>query len=262
MTERLKRLQRHYDLVPDGILGPVTLTAIERAAGLEPPRSLRVSRKSIEMIVRFEISSETHYRRELMSPIWPGGASGVTIGVGYDLGYRTWKQVERDWKRLVSCGDLDEIVDCSGLTGENAEDCLDTTELLRSVKISLEAARQVFYAVSLPEYAKRTRRAFPGVKLLPADAQGALLSLVYNRGTAMGGARRREVKQIREKCRLLLIGRILATLALTEIAAEIREMKRLWRGKNLDGLIKRREKEARLVEGSDREYGPEELVSL
>jgi GH24 family phage-related lysozyme (muramidase) len=32
------------------------------------------------------------------------------------------------------------------------------------------------------------------------------------------------------------------------IAAEIRNMKRLWQGKGLDGLIERRESEARLVE--------------
>jgi len=33
-----------------------------------------------------------------------------------------------------------------------------------------------------------------------------------------------------------------------EIANEIRKMKRLWIDKNMDGLVKRREAEARLVE--------------
>jgi GH24 family phage-related lysozyme (muramidase) len=32
------------------------------------------------------------------------------------------------------------------------------------------------------------------------------------------------------------------------IAKEIRSMKRLWEGKGLDGLLKRREKEANMVE--------------
>ena len=34
---------------------------------------------------------------------------------------------------------------------------------------------------------ERTRAAFPGVDALPADAQGALVSLVYNRGPGMTG---------------------------------------------------------------------------
>jgi GH24 family phage-related lysozyme (muramidase) len=32
------------------------------------------------------------------------------------------------------------------------------------------------------------------------------------------------------------------------IAREIRSMKRIWEGKNMDGLIKRREEEAKMVE--------------
>ncbi len=259
ITTRLKRLQRHYGLSPDGILGPVTLTALERAAGLDLPWSLKVSRKSIDMIVRIEISSAAYYRRELMNPTWPGGASGVTVGIGYDLGYRTWKQINRDWRDHLGRSELGQLTQCQEITGENARDWLRTTWALRSVEIPLEAAREVFYGSTLPEYAKRTRRAFPGVELLPADAQGALLSLVYNRGTAMGGARREEMKSIR----LVLESPAAGTkYQLLVIADRVRAMKRLWLGKNLDGLLRRREKEAVLVEKSDREYGPEELVAL
>jgi len=37
---------------------------------------------------------------------------------------------------------------------------------------------------------------------------------------------------------------------LQDIANQLRSMKRLWEGKGLDGLIKRREDEAELVESS------------
>jgi len=263
---RLKRLQGHYGLRPDGILGPATLTAFETAAGLEVPSSLSsllVSRKSISAIVRFEIGSAAHYRRELTAPGWPGGASGVTVGIGYDLGHQKQKQrIEAVWKQYIAPWELEELLDCAGLTGGAAETWLRTTRLLRDVEIPLEAAREVFYRRTLPDYAKKTRRAFPGVEHLSADAQGALLSLVYNRGTSMSGERRREMRQIRESCRRLSAGRILQTLARTEIAAAIREMRRLWIGKNLDGLMRRREKEAVLVEWSDREYAVGEVVAL
>lgn len=257
--ERLKRLQSHYGLSPDGILGPVTLTALEKAAGLDPPWSLKVSRKSISMIVRLEIGSAAYYRRELMNPTWPGGASGVTIGVGYDLGYRTWLQIDSDWGKHVPSWELEELSASAGFTGDEAENRLGGIRMLRRMEIPLEAAREVFYRRTLPEYAKKTRRAFPGVEFLPADAQGALLSLVYNRGTSMIGARRREMYEIKEWLRNQDGG---FALILNLVGSEIRAMKRLWVGKNLAGLMKRREKEALLVEGSDREYGPEELVEL
>ena len=47
---------------------------------------------------------------------------------------------------------------------------------------------------------------------------------------------------------------------LDAIAAEIESMKRLWVGKGLDGLLKRRDSEARLVKNSVRDYNTEELV--
>lgn len=260
---RLKRIQRRYSLNPDGILGPVTLTALERAAGLDPPWSLRVSRKSIEMIAQFEIISAANYRRNLMHPIWPGGTSGVTIGLGYDLGYRTRRQIEHDWIHDWKCCApilyLDELMDCAGKKGDIAEDWLAATGLLRGIEIPLEVAREVFYVTSLPEYAKRTRKAFPGVELLPADAQGALLSLVYNRGASMSGARRHEMAEIR---RIIDGHETGPPYYLKMIADKIRAMKRLWIGKNLGGLLKRRDKEALLVERSDREYETSELVSL
>lgn len=46
------------------------------------------------------------------------------------------------------------------------------------------------------------------------------------------------------------------------IAAEIISMKRFWQGKGLDGLLHRRDDEAKLVQGAKRSYLPEELVML
>lgn len=258
--DRLKRIQRRYGLSEDGVLGPVTLTALERAAGLDPPWSLRVSRKSIEMIVRFEIVSAAYYRKTLMRPTWPGGASGVTIGIGYDLGYRTKKQIERDWRSHVVSFNLNALSLCAGVKGDGADARLKVHMSLGQIDdITLEAAREVFYVTSLPEYAKRTRKAFPGVELLPADAQGALLSLVYNRGASMSGARRHEMAEIR---RIIDGHETGPPYYLKMIADKIRAMKRLWIGKNLGGLLKRRDKEALLVERSERDYWPEQLVSL
>jgi GH24 family phage-related lysozyme (muramidase) len=56
-----------------------------------------------------------------------------------------------------------------------------------------------------------------------------------------GEDRRREMRAIRDA---------VADEDLQEIADQLRSMKRLWEGKNLDGLLTRREAEAQLVESA------------
>ena len=106
-------------------------------------------------------------------------------------------------------------------------------------RIKSADAKQVFLERSVPKYQAQTQQAFPGVDALPADAQGALFSLVYNRGTSMNGDSRKEMRAIRDA---------VPNGDLQEIANQLRAMKRLWVNKGLDGLLKRRDAEADLVE--------------
>jgi GH24 family phage-related lysozyme (muramidase) len=55
----------------------------------------------------------------------------------------------------------------------------------------------------------------------------------------MEGPRRAEMRAVRDA---------VAVQDLAEIAAQLRAMKRLWEGQGLDGLLRRREAEAQLVE--------------
>jgi len=167
---------------------------------------------------------------------WPGGDSGVTIGLGYDLGYESAGDFQNDWQPCLSDGDFTTLSQCIGLKGTNAKaKCAD----LKSIKIKSSDAQKVFLERSVPKYQAQTQQAFPGVDALPADAQGALFSLVYNRGTSMNGDSRKEMRAIRDA---------VPNGDLQEIANQIRAMKRLWEGKGLDGLLKRRDAEADLVE--------------
>ena len=45
------------------------------------------SKESIEKIIEWEIGDRAYYNKYLSHFTWPGGASGVTVGFGYDLGY-------------------------------------------------------------------------------------------------------------------------------------------------------------------------------
>jgi GH24 family phage-related lysozyme (muramidase) len=179
---------------------------------------------------------------------WPGGASGITLGFGYDLGHVHPEELRQDWRGHLAPEILDRLAPACFLRGRAAA---AAAPRLADITVTRAAAVTVFLERSLPLYERRTREAFgPGLELLPPDAQGALCSLVYNRGDHLVGDRRREMRAIRESCdRLSQAPNPEAVhAACTEIAGALRAMKRLWVGQGLDGLLARREAEARLVE--------------
>ena len=256
-TERLKVIQRRLGVDDDGILGPDTLTRIESVIDeilgpleTEPEYSLIVSREGLSQIVQFEISSERYYKKRLSRPIWPKGDSGITIGIGYDLGYHSKTQIKKDWKGRISDTELEELADVTGLKGEAANAVLSTVSHIR---VPLEGANEVFYTSTLPTYARLARKAYPGVEKLPADAQAMLLSLVFNRGAKMSGNKRREMKAIQP---------LVVDKDLDGIAEQIRLMKRLWNKTELPGLHTRRDKEAQMIANARTDYHPSELVSI
>ncbi len=256
-SERIKNIQRRLGLKDDGIIGPVTLTRLEavldQALGPsveEPLHNLLVSQKGIDLLVEFEISSETYYNRRLRHPVWPGGASGITIGIGYDLGYNSPAQIRREWQGRIADRELEALQAVARKRGDEARALLDTVGW---VDVPLEAARKVFFTSTLPKYALMTREAYPGVEKLPADAQAMLLSLVYNRGTRMSGSSRREMKEIQD---------LVPRADLAAIALQVRAMKRLWDKQALAGLHTRRDKEAAMIESAAHPYPPADLVQV
>ena len=118
----------------------------------------------------------------------------------------------------------------------------------RDITVTRGQADAVFIGATLPKYRQLTRLALAHVDELPLDAAGAMVSLIYNRGSRMVDLRpgdRREMRAIRA---VLADGMQCGDLAV--IAAQLRKMKRLWIGKGVDGLLARREAEARSVESA------------
>jgi GH24 family phage-related lysozyme (muramidase) len=192
-----------------------------------------LSDKARDLIFKFE---------DLDQPSeWPGGESGITIGIGYDLGFATADQFRGDWGDCLPAEHCDTLCGVLGLTGQKAK---ARAAELKAIRIDRTAAEKVFMERSVPDAQKQTEAAFPGVDKLPPDAQGALVSLIYNRGPRMTDRDpktqdRREMRAIREAVR---------QGDLQGIAAQLRSMKRLWEGKKMGGLLKRRDAEADLVE--------------
>jgi hypothetical protein len=191
------------------------------------------SQAAIDLIIACEITSPEYYNRIECHPTWPGGDSGVTIGIGYDLGMGTEAQFRADWNGLLPDPVIDSLAATCGIHGPVA----NAMAVYRAaLTIPLAAATSVFMAKSIPQAIADTLRAFPTAGALHPDSFGALVSLVFNRGGSLNGDRRREMRQIS-----------LALPSHPEIVPDlIRSMKRLWEGQGLDGLLARRDAEADL----------------
>lgn len=239
----------------DGIFGVNTTTRIEmfldeRIPPLPKGASMIVSKNSLQLVLESEISSKAMYNSRYKFPTWPHGSSGITIGIGYDLGYTTPAQFERDWRALLGDARFNKLKPAVGKKGEPARNALSAS--VKSVEIPYEDALEVFYTASVPVYARTAAKAYPGIELLPPDAQGALLSLVYNRGASLTGATRTEMKNIVQWVKAKNLDRI---------ASEIISMKRLWAGKpNMRGLLLRRDKEAALVRNAQYYMKPQDYI--
>src|SRR5215204_6101035 len=101
IDSRLVRLQRAMGVTADGLLGPETMTALEarilsKRQVAKVPCSLEVSRAGLDLLVAFEVTAPAYYEKKLRRPVWPGGESGVTVGIGYDVGVTGAKQIEQD----------------------------------------------------------------------------------------------------------------------------------------------------------------------
>lgn len=199
-----------------------------------------VSTRAMDMIVAFEVSSEAAYNRLYRHPVWPRGKSGVTIGIGYDIGYVTAAVLATDWTEAIGAPFVGTLTPACGKTGEAANQCLPQ---VKSVDVPFAAADVVFKKTVIPRFIGRTLAALPpAAENLTPDCLGALVSLAYNRGASFNavGDRYREMRAIRDD---IQAGR------LADIPAQIRAMKRLWAGNpDMAGLLRRRDLEALLFE--------------
>lgn len=196
-----------------------------------------ISATAFDLIVEFEVSSEAIYRRKYRGAIWPGGASGVTVGIGYDVGYATVAMLQGDFGGKIPAGMLDALARTIGKTGAEARALAQG--LAGQIDIPWDVAIAVHRDKVLPRWVGLVEHFLPNTGGLGPDSLGALVSLTYNRGASYtkAGERYAEMRAIRAH---------MAARAFGRIPGEIRAMKRLW--PTVPGLQKRREREARMFE--------------
>ncbi len=239
-------------LETDGLMGPATRRAIAEArelAGLppgetadpalldwlaaQPEPSPELPVKGVTFIAREEVGGRDFYDAHTAIPHWPGGASGVTIGVGYDLRFSA-DIFEGDWGDKLAPQALDALRPHLGKQGSQ-QDC----DALVWIRIPWPVAWQVFTGRSLPPQVTKTRRAYDRLDSLPGLCRAVLVSLVFNRGSRLhdspGKDTRREMRRIKE---------LLEADDLDAVPEQLISMQRLW--PNARGLRERRAREAAL----------------
>lgn len=196
------------------------------------------SARALALILEYEVGGgKSYYEKYLSKPTWPGGASGMTLGIGVDCGYYSPTELENIFD-FLSKKQLDIVKGASGKTGQAGKNYTQKHKG-DGIVITWDQAIEVFDKLTWPKFTRLAEKAFPGLDQLCDNAYGAIVSLVFNRGTSMTGDSRLEMRNIRS---------LVTKKDYKGIAKELRKMKRLWKGKGLDGLLTRREAEASLVE--------------
>ena len=249
-----------YRMKIDGIYGPGSQRAYNSYLGktpkpappsrsLTPPPTwghssskeigiggLNLSKESIDRLIYYEVGGEAYYNKKLKGVTLPPGYSSLTIGIGIDLAYYSKSKLE---EMLDSCcPSLTEtakslLIRYTGIKRAQAKKVLIS---LSWIKIPYAEAYSMFVKYTLPDYAAKALRAYPGLNQLKPNAQGAMVSLVFNRGSSMKGSRRREMLNLKKHVK---------RRDYESMADEFYSMKRLW--PKIRGLRLRRDSEAKLI---------------
>src|SRR3546814_9187622 len=96
-------------------------------------------------LLHAEVFWRRYYERHVTMPHFPGEASGVTIGVGYDLRFQEAADFEADWAGILTPAQLASLRPHLGKKGSRA-----ACDTLTDLRIPFSAAWQVFVKRALP----------------------------------------------------------------------------------------------------------------
>ena len=184
------------------------------------------SEKTLALLLKYEVGGGKPYYDKFLSKFtWPKGQSGPTIAIGIDCAYYTAQELAQIFAFLPE----DQIKLIQKSVGQSGEKGRVYTDVLRNagITVSWDQAVEIFNKFTWPKYSKLAEKAFPGLTELHPDAYGAIVSVVFNRGTSTSGDSRIEMKNIKD---------LIPKKDYKGIAKEIKNMKRLWVGKGLNNL--------------------------
>ncbi len=185
-------------------------------------------------------------------PHWPKGASGLTIGMGYDLKYHTVDQLRKDWGSTLSPEQIERLEAYAVTISPKGKRVPPKKKpnkaaivATKDIEVRYKDAVKVFEETIQPRWEQSAYKVFPGLETMDPYTQAAVVSVVYNRGASMG-----KKKSLRRK-HFMEIKEAVVQKDTKAIAAAIRKMKvEHTNPANKKGLHRRREAEADLIENN------------
>src|SRR4051794_38551436 len=102
------------------------------------PPLITLTPAAAELIISAEVGGgQKVYERRYIHPEWPKGDSGVTIGIGYDLGMVKLAQFQADWSGYLTAAIMGRLSPCIGKTGGHASALLAS---VRDITVPWNAA--------------------------------------------------------------------------------------------------------------------------
>lgn len=211
-----------------------------------------LSTNGVAFLALEETGGLRYYDQVTRWPHFPGEASGVTIGVGYDLRFNSREDFLQLWEPHLPPSTIEELLKDIGKKGTKKR----VKELKQmQIEVPFKAAWPVFIEKTLPRFYGLTEAIYPSLNSLPTLCRSVLVSLVFNRGNSLSGSRRTEMRAIRDILKAadsLEMNKPKRKMILSDVEDELVSMKRIW---GLDsGLAKRRQSEANLWRQGLREW--------
>ncbi|MEM8996832.1 MAG: peptidoglycan-binding protein [Acidobacteriota bacterium] len=237
LEREVRAFQASSGLPSDGVVDAATWRALAARSHYGRPLEVDVSpltgfRGDIGWIHRWE----GHAGR----PYWPGGASGVTLDPGLDLGHAPLALVEEAFGSRLSAIEMGAIRrvsangDQPGKRGDAAKAALDADPILQTIRVLRTTATEVLPMIAKPYWATLCRRFETlGGPSTPGAVQTAMLSLGYNRGAGNRA-----------------LGELTEPLARGDWLAAADSIGAMQQEHQLPGIRKRRRAEAELIRSS------------
>lgn len=163
-------------------------------------------------------------------------SSGVTLGYGYDLGQQSAAQIRKDLSTYYTIEQINRLVSVAqGKKGAIASGVLPK---ISDITITKDKATKMIVSVK-KRYANQVVDIYPEVLELHPHCQGALLDLIYNRGNGL-----KDIPKQLTRSHMREIRDAFKAGTPEKIPDILRNMSKLWVGKGLNGLVKRRQDEA------------------
>ena len=155
------------------------------------------SQRSILLMVTEEDGDQNYYLKFESHFSWPGGVSGPTILIGYDVGYETAESIKTDLAGYLDEARIAKVVPAAGRRGSAAREWV--AEHRMDVTITWDESLAQFKGHELLKWEAIVRQHLPNTDDLSGDSFGAVVSLTYNRGPSYDspGSRYLEMRNIK-----------------------------------------------------------------